>query len=260
MAGEPDSNGLGTIAIARTDNGEVKEFKNWKTNPDIVVMFNNSVMAPDLNIDRIADLMTELDKSMRFNVIYSRLYPMPVATDENTRKAADMALDNMIKGEIKTILANPKELEEYANGNDDIIPIVNISDVKNSDRIQYLSKFHDDIVRWFYTMYGMDINSTSKLAQQNSDEIKTMQGVSMVLPTNMFDEAQKAVELLNKKFGWNCSIEYNTPWLVDMPVDEKGEIVEDEADEDNPKDDSESTDEPEAASKESTGNDNDGDD
>lgn len=232
LGGKPDPNGLGTIAICSTDNGEVKQFDNWKTNPEVVVWFNNSVMAPDLNVDRIADILSEVDKSMVYNVIYSRYLPMPVARDENTRKAIDDAIQHLIKGELKTILSLPNELDELLNetgtNSKEPIPIVNISDVKNSDRLQYLSKFHDDIVRWFYNLYGMDINATSKLAQQNNAEIHAMQGASMIIPTNMFDEAQKAVKELNKKFGWNCSVEYNTPWVVDMQVDENGEIQTDE--------------------------------
>lgn len=230
LGGKPDANGIGTLAICSTDNGEVKEFENWRTNPDIVVMFNNSIMSPDLDIDRYADMFTELYKSMKLNVIYSRYLPMPIADNEEKFRAVNEALENIINGKLKTVLVHPNEFEDILNNGADKepIPIMNISDVKNSDRIQYLSHFYDDLIRWFYTRYGFDINSTSKLAQQNADEIKSMQGQSMVLPMNMFKEAQKAVEELNKKFGWEVSITFSEAWQTDMNVNEEGEIEKDE--------------------------------
>lgn len=228
LGGEPDANGLGTLAICSTDNGEVKEFKDWKNNPDIVVMFNNSIMSPDLNIDRFADILTEVDKSMKLNVIYSRYLPMPIAQNEENFRAINEALDNIVNGKVKTILVHPNEFEEYLNGseNKEPVPVVNISDVKNSDRLQYLSHFHDDLLRRLYNMYGFDINSTSKLAQQNADEIKSMQGSSMIVPMNMLKEAQKAVEQFKTKFGWDITITFSEPWQLDMRVSEEGEIEE----------------------------------
>lgn len=224
-------NGWGRDAVVSFDNGIVKTYSNWIENPHVVVMFNDCLMRPDLNIGRTAEMLTHIDVSMLLNIIYSRYLPIPVANNADAQRAIDNALNALISGEkLKTILSD--DILSDVLGQHNGVDIINISDVRNADKIQYLSMAHDDILRRFYQLYGMDVDGTGKMAQQTVAEIGSRQGASMIIPYNMYNEAKKAVEQINKKFGWNVSVKFGRPWEYDLNNNGVLDVVEDENNDD----------------------------
>lgn len=233
IGGKPDLNGIGKDAIVSFDNGVVKKYPNWRTNEHIVVMFNDVLMRPNLNIGRYAAMLTEIDTSTILNIIYSRYLPVPVAKDDEQRKALDEILNTLIKGDKLKTLVSDNMLDELLTGEKRPIDIINISDVENADKIQYLLKAHDDIMRRFYGLYGMDVNGASKMAQQTVAEIGSAQGASMILPYNMLTEAQKAVDEMRRKFGWNVTVKFNRPWEYDLNNNGVLDVLEEESTDEN---------------------------
>ena len=230
IGGIPDLNGIGKDAIVSFDNGIVKTYKEWRTNEHIVVMFNDVLMRPNLNIGRYAAMLTEIDTSTLLNIIYSRYLPVPVAKDDEQRKALDEILNTLIKGDKLKTLVSDSMLDELLTGEKRPVDIINLSDVSNADKIQYLLKAHDDIMRRFYGLYGMDVNGTEKMAQQTTAEVGSRQGASMIIPYNMMREAQKAVDEINRKFGWNVTVKFGRPWEYDLNNNGVLDVVEDEQD------------------------------
>ena len=228
LGGKPGLNGLPNDAIVSFDDGTVKTYKGWKNNEHIVVMFNDVTLRPDLNIGRYAAMLTEIDTSTLLNVIYSRYLPIPVAKNEEQKRALDEILTTLIKGDKLKTMVNENMLETLFNGDTKPFDVLNISDVSNSDKIQYLLKAHDDIMRRFYGLYGMDVNGTEKMAQQTTAEVGSRQGASMIIPYNMFAEAKKAVDEINTKFGWNVSVKFGRPWEYDLNNNGVLDVVEDE--------------------------------
>ena len=209
--GTPDPYGFGADLMVTGDNGFVKRFENWIENPEVAVIFNNTSYTPDMNIGRYSDALAELEVSLKLNVLFSRMYPIPLASDTKVKKSIEEAIKNMQDGKIATIMDERKlrEIIDQAKG----IETVNLTDAEKSTYIQYLAKYRDDLMRWFYSLYGMNSQGSSKLAQQTVDEVNQDSNASMILPHSMLKARQDGVEMCNKKFGWNMEVSFSECWM-----------------------------------------------
>jgi hypothetical protein len=212
FGGPPYSNGCGSIAICGTDNGVVEQLEDWKNNDRVAIFFNNRLGSPDMNIGRFSDLLTELEVSMKTNILFSRMYPIPVVSDSKIQTALEEAIRNILNGKIATVF-DKNQLRKYLDDKDIGIDMVNITDVDKSSYIQYLAKMRDDLMRWFYGLYGMNSSGSSKLAQQTVDEVNQDSNASMILPHDMIREAKKGIDMCNQKFGWNASVSFSECWM-----------------------------------------------
>lgn len=209
---DPYPDGIGSAAIISGYDGYVRCFDDWRNNPDIVVAFNNHTRTPDLTIPMMANMLTEYDISLMYQIYYSRLYPIPVAKDEKTRLALQQALDNMQVGKYTTIMSDNMINVLTGDGSSAQIDIVQLSDPKASDHIQYLDHGVDDIKRWFWNTYGLNVSASAKMAQQSVAETTSGDDQSMVIPHARYHERQKEAEQLKTKFGWDVTIEFSEPW------------------------------------------------
>lgn len=216
FGGLPYPNGLGRIAIVRTDNGYVKQFDDWIDNSDVAIIFLNSNYSPDLNVGVFADLLSELITSIKCNILNSRYTNIPVVEDNKQKSAVDNALADIRNGKATSVLLNTgvsKELcELLGNDGKKDFPTLNLTNVKDSDKIQYLCKAYDDVFRWFYSLYGMNTAGSSKLAQQTREEIMTDNISSLIIPEDMLNCAKEGIEMFNKKFGTSASADFSTLW------------------------------------------------
>lgn len=217
FAGSPDAYGFGADARCTVKSGVVCEFENWRENSDVAIIFNNSNYSPDMNIGRFSDMLAELEVSMKLNVLFARMYPMPVASSAKIQKAVEAAIENMRNGKIATIL-DDDTLSKYVADNATAaantgIQTVNLTEVEKSQYIQYLAKFRDDLMRWFYSLYGMNSQGSSKMAQQTVEEVNQDNNASMILPHDMLRMRMKSLEnQVNKKFGWDMEVSFSECW------------------------------------------------
>ena len=217
FAGSPNAYGFGADAICTVKSGVVVKFDNWRENPDVAIIFNNSNYSPDMNIGRFSDMLAELEVSMKLNVLFARMYPMPVASSAKIQKAVEAAIENMRNGKIATIL-DDDTLSKYVADTTTAaantgIQTVNLTEVEKSQYIQYLAKFRDDLMRWFYSLYGMNSQGSSKMAQQTVDEVNQDNNASMILPHDMLRMRMKSLEnQVNKKFGWDMEVSFSECW------------------------------------------------
>ena len=211
LAGEPDRYYRGKDAIVTAGGGYCKTFKDWLNNPDIVVCWNTPTRSPDFQLWKTANVLTEVDISLLCNLIYSRLYPIGVAQDDKTRKTLEQLYANMKVGKFASITS--KNIFEGITGKDGTgVDVLNLTDVTVSDKIQYLAKYRDDLFRWLWSMYGQNVQATSKLAQESVAESTSGEGVSMILPHTMLHERMRECDELKKKFGWDVTVVFTEPW------------------------------------------------
>ena len=216
FGGKPDENGIGTIAICATDNGKVKQFDNWKENKEVAIIFNNGIYSPDLSIGITSDMLMEADISMKANLLHARLHPIPIAKNDKEQKAIQQAEQDIKDGKLTTVLTDDL-FADIGDSKDVAIPTINLTEVKDSDKIQYLAKFHDDIMRWFYSLNGMNTQGSSKLAQQTVDEVNQDSSSSMILPHDRYRCAVEGIEMCNEKFSddadWiEASVDFSECW------------------------------------------------
>lgn len=231
FGGDPYPDGIGSIAIVNGYDGYVEQFDDWRHNDNIVVAFNNKTYTPDFSIPYTAEFLTEYDISIRNQIKYSRLLPIPTADDDKVAEWLQETLDAVDDGRIKVITSKNvmKQLTGENTGNG--IEVVQVTDPKASDHIQYLDHGKDDILRWFWRLYGMDIQSSSKMAQQTTDEIQAGSEQSMIIPHERYHVRQEEAANLKRVFGWDVTIEFSEPWQNAWAKCEREEAAADGTDE-----------------------------
>ena len=247
FAGEPDINSIGIEtgmdAICYTSNGIVKEFKNWRENPDIAVIFLNNIQMPDMYLGMVSDMLSEVSVSLKMNTFFSRFYPILIADDKKKQKVINKIVKNMMAGgnvdtnELETIIDENSLRSIMAENGVEIkgIEKIDIGEVDKSSYIQYLCKFRDDLMRWFYSLYGMNSQGSSKMAQQTTDEVNQDSNSSMIIPYTMYSASNKGCDMVNDKFDWEIKPVFSKCWaerILDLTdeavnVDEVEEISDD---------------------------------
>ena len=202
--------GLGKDLQCITLNGKSKTFKNFEDSNDVVYIRNNSLAIPDNCISWYSTCLAEIDKSIMHNIINSRYSPLVRATTTKEKGMIEQALENNNgSGKPQVVVTSMDNLFEKSETSTSVL---NITDVTNSDKIQYLSHAHDDIVRRLYNLYGMDIRGTGKMAQQTTDEINNGDNSQMIMPNDNLKHRKKGIEEVNEKFGTNISVKFSKCW------------------------------------------------
>lgn len=194
-------------AICIDKAGHEQKFKDWMHNEKCFVIFNNRNHTPDFNIMRYADLMAKIDISLNANIVNSRMSPIVVCRDDNTRKQMEQIISANHEGQTE-VITSPNILNEAG----DNVTVVNITDVNASDKIQYLSHAKDDILRSFLNIYGIHITGTGKMAQQSIEEINGTNNMALVIPYEMLKARQDTLDRFNAVTGYNVKIRFSKCW------------------------------------------------
>lgn len=225
---------VGDTVIITLEDATVLE---RKIGIDATVMYNNTLRLPDFNVVKYADMFTEVDTSLKCLLHNTRLHPIPIAKDRQTKAQIESALKDIDSGKPTSILSE-NILEDFiSNTKSETIPVANITDVNASDKIQYVSNYYNDLRKRFFTMYGHAMINTSKLAQQSQSEVKDMDYISMVLPHNMLHSRLQGYDCLNKLFNTNYTCDFSDTWkheweeiCTETGGDNSAEIGESEGD------------------------------
>lgn len=239
LRGQINNYGFGEQAICTTRNGKkvYDSFYN-KDGSNAILIWNNSQYMPDFDIFRYANLFADVDKSIKLNVINSRLHPIPIARDSKLKQAIDVIFKNIRKGKKTYSVLNDVSFSDIVNNKDNAIPVLNLTDVTNADKIQYLSKLHDDLVARLGRLYGQNISSNGKMAQQTIKELSGYDTLSAIIPYDRLACRKEAFENFGKYIGLeNVTVKFNHAWehlLDDCDVsretleNEESEDIEDE--------------------------------
>ena len=223
-----DNYGIGTKITVTTFNGQHQITGTIGT--DCILIWNNSEFISDFIITWFAKMFKEIDKSMESNVYNSRLHPIPIAKNSKIKSAIDNIFKSIkgenTKNETYSVLSE-QAFEDVISGKSTPVDVVNLTDVNNIDKIQYLSKFHDDLLRRFCTMYGHAMQTSGKMAQQTTEELQGYNSFSMIIPSNRLEERKKGIEEFNRIFNENVTIAYSEAWDYGLYSNIEKEGVED---------------------------------
>lgn len=227
---------VGDTVIITLEDATVLE---RKIGIDATVMYNNTLRLPDFNVVKYSDMFTEVDTSLKCLLHNTRLHPIPIAKDRQTKAQIETALKDIDTGKPTSILSENILEDLINNTKSETIPVANITDVDASDKIQYVSNYYNDLRKRFFTMYGHAMINTSKLAQQSQSEVKDMDYISMVLPHNMLHSRLQGYDCLNKLFETNYTCDFSDTWkqewkeiCTETKGDNSAEIGESEGDSD----------------------------
>ena len=212
-AGAPNANGLGRDLICMTYDGReviINDFENKLD--EVVYIRNNPYAMPDLTIGESGNTIAEIKKSLRHNVINSRLTPIVVAHDAKAKSAIETALKENASGTYAVVMSDNilTDGQEF---------VLKVTDVKDQDKIQYLNHAYDDELRHWYNLHGLDITGASKQAQQTTDEVNSGANSRKILPYLMLREREKAAKRLNDVYGLNIGVRFSEPWRLEFGLE-----------------------------------------
>ena len=210
-ANEPDVYGIGTHYIAATQNGYTKSLKR---DEDGVIIYNNSCYLPDIQIiNAFVDELTEMFVSLRTNILYTRNKPVFKAATDKERRAIQEAFEK-IKNDLEPIIVTSTNVMEEIEGSE-TVKVLDITDVNNADKLQYIVKSIDDAFRWFFTLYGQAVQGNGKLAQQTVKEVDGSTSLSFIYPNDRLKMRQEGFDRFNKMFGTNITVRFSDAWLTE---------------------------------------------
>jgi hypothetical protein len=208
LAGEVDEYGLGTKALAICPRGEAEGVRGI----DIAYGINNDTASPDSLVYWIAHLLAETDKSIKTNVIYSRLLKIPKVSNEKDKAMFEEIIKKVMDGEAQAFAStNALDLELGAG-----TETFELTDANKIDKLPYLTQFFEDCLKRFYNFYGQPMQNQNKRAQSISDEIHGQDSVSFIIPLQMLKCRQALCEEVNRIFGTEISVDFSPVWKVEL--------------------------------------------
>ena len=175
---------------------------------DFIYIFNNKTQTPDFQRIKFAELFTQIDTCM--GACLKKAMPSNVigCANDKIKNAVNNTLKSGVNGEPNTLVASTYDDEQLENA----IHSFELSDTTLIEKLQFLSKFRDDTLSRVATLYGMALNSTGKMAQQNNIEMLGYNIFSRILPYNMLQTRRFAIERFNKLFDADLQVDFSEPW------------------------------------------------
>lgn len=214
-----DDYGWGTTVEMVTRNGTI--VNKQTVGIDCALIWNNNTHTPEFDLYRFANIFTETDIALKTVIRNCKKAPIPVAGNSKLKTAIDTAMNNAIEGLSDYTVMNDTSLVDEINGKTSDIPVMSLTDVKDADRLQYLSKFHDDLLRRLATLYGHDMQTSGKMAQQSVEEVQGYDSYSMIYPEVRLDSRLKGIKQFNEVFGFNATVDYSLPWRYNIYKQDK---------------------------------------
>lgn len=170
-----------------------------KPSETIVVGWNNTAHSPELELIDIAEALCEGRTSEDINVIFSRLLRIPIARDSKDKAAIEAAINAILEGKIEAV-SSALKLDEILDGDRDL-QFLDLVDVKDVDKLQYLNQYMDNMLKRFMRRHGFSLNITNKLAQQTNAEMHGADDYSMIYPLIQLKYRRRMIGDLNRIFG-----------------------------------------------------------
>lgn len=187
-------------------DGKTGTFTDGETG---VVVWNNNIKTGDSYIYNLSDFLAETDLSMYTNVLWARLSPIVETSDSKTSAQIEQILKRLKNGEITTITSNNFVDSLLNNGNYENIKKLNLTDVKDIDKLKYLCDFKEYLLKSFYTTYGQNMQTTTKRAQTNESELHGMDSISTIIPLDKLKQRQNGINKINELFNTNYSVDFS---------------------------------------------------
>lgn len=165
---------------SRDENGNPTQYNAWdlstnkrsynlKIGEEVIVGYNNALHFSDRAIiDYYCNLLKEIDISIKYQIINSRLIPILAVSDDRLKKEAENMFSSIQAGKPFVICTDLME----------DLKTLDIIDNQNIDKMQYLTSTHEAISKRLFNEFGIDAESIDKRAQVNNLELAGQKDVT----------------------------------------------------------------------------------
>ena len=218
----PGSQYVGATLDGKTYTGKIGK--------NIAVLWNNHTLTGDIStISAYASRFVESDKSILNVLRGARITALVTATD-NTDK---LTLDNVVRAidDGETVVKVPpayREIDALDNGAKRF-DILRLTDPKDTDKLQYLTRYRDDLLSAFLNEYGLSVECVNKMAQVSVSELHSMDSATAAIIDSRLECRARQLDLV-RSWGYDISVEKGVA---------RGDIFKSEDNENAPKNEQE---------------------
>lgn len=180
---------------------------------EIPLGYNNYNHTPEFDIMKYAKLFSEIDISLDIAIKNTRMTKVFVVGDSKKAEAINNIMNDIYNGKPKAVTLNTTFEEMLDTGGDGKrTPDIQLTDPRDVETLQYLSKLHDDLVRRLATLHGHKMNTTGKMAQMTRDELNESETFSHIYVCQQMEMRKRYIEDCNRILGTNIEVDYGCAW------------------------------------------------
>ena len=207
MSGELDAYYRPTQYIVA--NPALKLNKTYTIGVDGVVILNDTNANSILNIiGAYAVLYTDTIISLNTASVLTRIPMLISASDDKTKDSADLFMQKILDGDFSVIGENA-----FFKG-----VTTHNTQSSNASQLTQLIELIQYYKASMYNELGLNANFNMKRERLNTSEVSMNIDVLLPYVDNMLVERQKALELINKMFDTNISVELASAWEITHEV------------------------------------------
>lgn len=220
LGGEPDVYYQPTVCVVSSP--ALKWNSTLKIGEDCVVVRGDSCMRGLIPLfNRYATAMVENDLSFKLATINTRIQAWVTAPDDTTAEAGNKYLEDVEAGELGVVASN-----EFLEG-------IKVQPVQGSIRtFTDLIEYQQYLKASWYNEIGLNANYNMKREKLSTTESQMNNDALLPLVDDMLEQRKIGVEEINKMFGTNITVEFDSSWekllreFESSQVDKDGEIDE----------------------------------
>lgn len=202
LSGELDNYGHGTRFVGSCPNFSIDE----RINEGCAIIYNNKVHTPEAHLLWFAEQLGQTDLSQVFNIQKTRINPIVVTENDKQSKTIERVQKELKYGnECPTVSKGGLNWNEETNS----IEVIELSDPSLISKVQYLSEYHDVLLQRLYSYYGVSCEEKTKHSYSSDNEQYSHSLSSFIYISNMLEERKKGVEMINRVFNTNMSVDYS---------------------------------------------------
>ena len=209
IGGEPDVYYIPTECIVTNPYTEPNVNKTYKRDEDCVLIVNDTYAQGLLPmLKKYCTMMAENDITLNISGVMSRATMLLSAADDQTKESAERFIDKLFDGDIEVIGESPF----LASNADHALTVNQLT--RSNDTITNLIEYHQYLKASLYNELGLQSNYNMKRESINSGESQLNEDMLHPLIDNMLKERQEGIERVNKMFGTNISVKFNSAWAI----------------------------------------------
>ena len=233
MGGMPDEYYVPTECIVTNPYIAPEYNKTYKRDVDCVLIYNDTYAQGLLPLlKKYCYMLVENEITMNLADILARASIIMSAADDTTRASAEMWLSRLKEGHLGIIGETP-------------FLVANQDKSLNTTEFQHVAETLTDLIEYqqyikasLYNEIGLDSNYNMKRESINSGESQLNDDMLHPLIDDMLRERQIGIDKVNKMFGTDIKVRFNSAWAVNeieeqaaainmLNGDENGEVYPD---------------------------------
>lgn len=211
-----DVYGCGTKYRATTKDGKTFE---RTIGVDCVLFINNNLEINEFdNISRYASMLGNVETSIMLLTKNTRYNPVYKVSNRKIKDVIKEIFKHRDNADSDNNIIESDLMHEINGGKS--VEVIDLNDLSQIEKMQYLLNLKENINTVLYNWYGFTKNTSPKMAQQSTAEIRETSGIAMLYPVERLKLLKQSCDQANKLFNLNMVAKFGECWDYETNLDE----------------------------------------